>query len=179
MLAGLFETNVQPPGEPFVKSHEWSVAHSPQTGVYTAFWQEVPIGLKFRQFSGSFWGPETQVSLAPYSNAPIVDPYIAWDPVGNRFVFCVLEVISGFPPLDTRVWWGTMSTNGVLQVSPKPVFSTAPAGFAWDYPSIAVNGIGQIIIGASKVPNNGDSTNPANFSTSTFRSCAKQAGKAT
>ncbi len=157
-LAGLYTVNSNPSGA----QHEWSSTFGPTSGsmqgVIGAMWQEVSSGstsvrMKLGTTGSSWlapviWNGAQTITLAPWSQLLLGDPYVAWDAANSRFIFVVLAIGSG----DSQVWFGTISPAGQITVRSSPVMDFQGAGYRWDYPSISVKPNGHIVIGAVRQP---------------------------
>ncbi len=97
-----------------------------------------------RPWRDGAWGPET-VLRAP-NNQNVQDFYVAWDFRRQRFVFVVIDSVS---PLS--VWFGisTCSAGSAWMFRRTRVFEGSALPYVtWDFPSVAVDGSGRIIVGA-------------------------------
>jgi hypothetical protein len=77
---------------------------------------------------------------------PTADLYLAWDATRGRFICVLLDNLN-------NVWFGysTGSAGSGWQIRQQAVL---PYSFSvlWDYPSVAVNAQGRIVVGAYKLP---------------------------
>ena len=98
-------------------------------------------------WNGATWGAATQI-VTPF-NQPTGDIYVAWDSFRSRFV---LVAVSS-PPRNV---WFTYSTDqtGSSWIFPMSLALSSSQG-NWDYPSVAVDASGNVIVGAVK-RDNGD-----------------------
>lgn len=86
-------------------------------------------------------GGLTKEFNAPDGSGPLVDQYLEWDSLRNRFVLC--GQTGGF---SRSVWFGysTDASGKEWRIQPTPVFTGAP-----DFPSCAVNTAGVVVVGAT------------------------------
>jgi len=110
-------------------------------------WAEFPVSniAAFSSFLGTWnganWG--TPVQLTAPNNQQQGDVNLAWDSARGRFVFTTLDGPGG------NVWYGYYDSTGTHWTA-TPIFSSTSA--TWDYPSIGVDALGRIIIGAVHFP---------------------------
>ena len=86
------------------------------------------------------WGhPPTRVGAV---GTRFVDLNVTWDASRSRFVYVALN------KADNGIYYGWSATSiGESWTSPTCVLR-APSGQQWDYPSIAISGLGQLMVGA-------------------------------
>ncbi len=126
-------------------------------------WTDLPSGKSYvTGWNGSSWRrPATELfvgdpTLPTYK--PMGDVYLTWDSTRNRFVFVALDVISFSGPQNS-IWYGystdasgtswVFGNTDPLTGAPRPVMAS-DATVHWDYPSVGVDGLGRIIVGAAK-----------------------------
>lgn len=117
-------------------------------------WSEYAISPAKASYVSAWGGPwSAQHLLQTPGGTNLGDVNLSWDPVHGspqgRFVFVALEVGNPTPPTQPNVWYGYSSDAhgsswSVQTIAFSGTFSTG----GWDYPSVGVDPLGNIIVGA-------------------------------
>ena len=128
----------------------------PSTGVgptWVTTWDE--LGGVIHGYVSSWngaWGTQTEL-IAP-NGRPTEDLFLTYDSTRSRFVVVGIDYQSG---ANSNIWY-TYSTNSTGASWHTPLILALNASIGdWDYPSIAVDPTGRIVVGAVKFSGNTDS----------------------
>lgn len=150
----ILSTNVVDADDP-IMSHWHFEPSSADTGNWVTSWHEIVTQVAgvpsdvhgyTRAWNGSSW--QNEVEHSPGDGGHCIDTYLNFDAFRNRFVLVCLQW-GGWPSLYYRY---STNSQGTAWGSWKLVLAgDPPTNIRWDYPSIAVNSSGRLVIGVSKV----------------------------
>lgn len=145
-VINVIATNIQVSKES-LSAYRWE----PSTAVgstWAATWNDIPTNGNDQISYVSAWGSSgwqgpVQLSPSP-AGVPTTDVNLSWDSTRSRFVFTLLD-------RNDSIWYGySTDSSGTQWVYGNQDGSGAPQPVAtgdWDYPSIAVDSSGRVIIG--------------------------------